>query len=191
MSKNATLPHFRPSNARKVQRFIGFACSPELDFSSSLMKKCNPSILEASRPWHRRLPKTVLGRAQETPQKAVIDQLFASGRPRRAPSEFIFGPEGAQEALEADPGMPCAATWRARAVPIASEAPPRPQRGNFGHHFGYFWGSKSNFFKGCLSYRRVTVRGSTLRRHRARSARQGQKLPKPVARGMPKTRERR
>ena len=136
-------------------------------------------------------PGGLLGRAQETPQKAVIDQLFASGRPRRAPSEFIFGPEGAQEGLKGDPAMTGAATWRARAVPIASEAPPRPQRGNFGPHFGCFWGSKSNFFKGCLSYRRVTVRGSTVRRHRARSARQGQKLPKPVARGMSKTRGRR
>ena len=174
-----------------MQPFIGFACSQELDFSSSLMKKCNPSTLEASRPWHRRLPKTFLGRAQGTPQKAVIDQLFASGRPRRAPSEFIFGPEGAQEGLKAIPAMTGAATWRARAVPIASEAPPRPQRGNFGHHFGCFWGSTSNFFKGCLSDRRVTVRGSTVRRHRARSARQGQKLPKPVARGTPKTRGRR
>ena len=156
MSKNATRPHFRPSNARKVQLFIGFACSPGLDFSSSLMKKCNPSILEASRPWHRRLPKTLLGRAQETPQKAVIDQLFASGRPRRAPSEFIFGPEGAQEALEADPAMTGAATWRARAVPIASEAPPR----QFWSSSWLLWGN-SNVFKACLSDRRVKVRGST------------------------------
>ena len=90
-------------------------------------------------------PGGLLGRAQETPQKAVIDQLFASWRPRRAPSEFIFGPEGAQEGLKADPGTTCAATWRARAVPIASEAPPRPQRGHFGHNVGYFWGSNRTF----------------------------------------------
>ncbi len=61
-------------------------------------------------------------RSRKTPQKAVIDQLFASRRPRRAPSEFIFGPEGAQERLWADPGSANAPTWRARAVPEASEA---------------------------------------------------------------------
>ena len=54
-------------------------------------------------------PGSVPGTLRETrgdTQRVVIDQLFASGRPRRALSEFILRPGRAPEASGRHPGAP-------------------------------------------------------------------------------------
>ena len=89
MSNYATLPHFRPSFARKVQPFIGFACFPGLSFSSYFMEKCKTSTLGAARLWHRRLPKTL-------PEASL-------GGPKRPPRRLLsinFSPQGAPAARQ-------------------------------------------------------------------------------------------